>query len=122
MSNVFTLDSMREEIEREFAPFQISVDGQVLTLRNVLRLPKKEREVVYGLLDELGKKDEDVSGLTSTEKSAGIALKIIPVVADSKPLANSLVKQIEDDLALTLKVFSAWMEGTQAGEADGSES
>lgn len=123
MSNVFTLDSMREEIEKEFAPCQINLaDGKVVTLRNLLRVPKKNREEVYTLLDELAeaqKSDEDEStgSLLATEKSAQIALKIFPLVADSEKLGRQLVESIEEDLALTLRVFSAWMEGTQAGEA-----
>lgn len=124
MSNIFTLDSMREEIEKEFAPFQLTIDGKTLTLRNLLRVPKKHREEVYALLDELAAvsdKDEENS-LSSTEKSAQIALKILPLVADNEKLAGVLVANIEDDLALTLRVFSTWMGATQAGEAEGSQS
>jgi Ca2+-binding EF-hand superfamily protein len=119
-NNIFTLDAMREEIEREFAPFQLDIDGKTLTLRNLLRVPKKDREQVYSLLDELSKVgDSDSDGsLTSTELSAQIALKIIPLVSDNTKLANLLVENIEDDLALTLRVFSSWMGATQAGEAE----
>lgn len=125
MSNVFTLDSMREEIEKEFAPCQIDLaDGKVVTLRNLLRVPKKNREEVYTLLDELTEaqktsegEEEANASLLSTERSAQIALKIFPLVADSEKLGRQLVDSIEEDLALTLRVFSAWMEGTQAGEA-----
>jgi Ca2+-binding EF-hand superfamily protein len=115
---------MREEIEREFAPFQLDIDGKTLTLRNLLRVPKKDREQVYSLLDELSKVgDSDSDGsLTSTELSAQIALKIIPLVSDNTKLANLLVENIEDDLALTLRVFSSWMGATQAGEAEGLDS
>lgn len=124
MSNIFTLDSMREEIEREFAPFQVEMPGgKLLTLRNILRVPKKNRETVYEYLDQISeaqKDDEDTLG--STEKSAQIALQIIPLVADNEKLGRQLVEQIEDDLALTLRVFSKWMEGTQAGEAAPSQS
>jgi hypothetical protein len=122
MSNIFTLDSMREEIEREFAPFQLDIEGKTLTLRNLLRVPKKHREQVYALLDELSKvgDGENEGSLTNTEASAQIALKILPLVADNEKLANILVANIEDDLALTLRVFSTWMGNTQAGEAEGS--
>jgi hypothetical protein len=123
-SNIFTLDSMREEIEKEFAPFQLEIDGKTLTLRNLLRVPKKDREQVYGLLDELAKVGDSGGdgSLSSTEQSAQIALKIMPLVADNPKLANTLVENIEDDLALTLRVFSAWMGATQAGEAEGLDS
>ena len=119
MGNVFTLDSMREEIEKEFSPCQFELpDGKTVTLRNLLRVQKSNREQVYSLLDELSDlNSKEGSGLSETEKSAQIALKILPLVADSPKLGDRLVELIEEDLALTLRVFSAWMESTQAGEA-----
>ena len=120
-NNVFTLDAMREEIEKEFAPFQIEVDGEKLTLRNLLRVPKNRRDEVYGLLDELSAAQESDEGtLAVTEKSAQIALKIIPLVADKEKLARTLVERIEDDLALTLRLFNVWMEATQSGNSEDS--
>ena len=119
-NNVFTLDAMRSEIELEFAPFQMDLgDGKVVTLRNILRLPKKSRDAVYKLLDAMTElqKNEDDSGLANTEKSAELALQIIPLVADSEKLGKQLVEAIEEDLALTLRVFSSWM-GTDQGKAD----
>jgi hypothetical protein len=123
MSNVFTLDAMRSEIEHEFAPCQIELaEGKAVTLRNLLRVPKNNRELIYALLDELSEiqKSEDDKGLVSTEKSAQVALKILPLVADSEKLGRQLVESIQDDLALTLRVFSRWIENTQSGEAEGS--
>jgi hypothetical protein len=121
MGNIFTLDSMRDEIEREFAPFQIEVGGENLTLRNLLRVPKKNRDEVYGLLDEMTAAQDSVEGtLSATEKSAQIALRIIPLVSDNEKLARKLVEKIEDDLALTLRLFNVWMEATQVGNSEGS--
>ena len=120
-NNVFTLDAMREEIEKEFAPFQIEVDGEKLTLRNLLRVPKNRRDEVYGLLDDLSAAQESDEGtLSVTEKSAQIALKIIPLVADKEKLAHVLVERIEDDLALTLRLFNVWMDATQSGNSEDS--
>jgi len=121
-NNIFTLDAMRSEIEKEFAPFQLTIDGQTLTLRNLLRVGKKNREEVYALLDQLSAVSDDEGSLTSTEQSAQIALKILPLVADNEKLANILVENIEEDLALTLRVFSKWIGATQAGEHEGSQS
>lgn len=121
MGNIFTLDAMREEIEREFKPFQIELGGETLTLRNLLRVPKSKRDRVYGLLDELSDiQGSDEGALSVTEKSAQVALEVIPLVADNEKLARKLVEKIEDDLALTLRLFNVWMEATQAGEAEGS--
>ena len=123
-NNVFTLDSMRQEIEKEFAPCQFELpDGKTVTLRNILRLPKTARESVYELLDELAdlQKDDKNNGLSATEKSAAIALKILPLVADNEKRGDELVELIEEDLALTLRVFAVWMDGTSVGEPEGSQ-
>lgn len=123
-NNIFTLDSMRAEIEKEFAPFQIEVDGKKLTLRNLLRVGKNHRDEVYALLDELSEiQAGDEGALSITEKSAQIALRIIPLVSDDDALAAVLVERIEDDLALTLRLFNVWMEATQApNSGDSSDS
>lgn len=122
-SSIFTLDNLRREVEKEFAPFQIDVDGDKLTLRNLLRVPKNRRDEVYGLLDQMSAvQDSDEGTLSVTEKSAQIALQIIPLVADKEKLARTLVERIEDDLALTLRLFNVWMSATQPGEADSSPS
>lgn len=118
MSNVFSLDSMREEIEREFSPCSFELPGgKTVVLRNLLRVPRNDREKVYKLLDQLTDSSSDESGFSETERASQIALQVIPLVAEPQELGAKLVELIEDDLALSLRVFSVWMESTQAGEA-----
>lgn len=129
MSNVFTLDSMREEVEREFAPVTIDLGKGSVVLRHVLRIPKLRRDEVFGLITELetigNSVDEESDepqqeSFEDTDKMGDIALRLIGLVADDDKLGEVLVSQLEDDLALTLKVFEAWMSATQPGEADSS--
>jgi hypothetical protein len=122
MSNVFSLDSMREELERQFAPVTVEFEDKEVVLRSLLRISKSKREQVYALLDELTALQEDNAGLASTEDSAQIVLQILPLVADDEKLCRKMVEAIGDDLALALRVFSAWMDATQVGEADRSQS
>ena len=121
MSNVFTLDKLREDIEKEFAPVKIGLsDGTEVTLRNLLRLDKKDREAVLELLtslDGLEKADEDQSPET-IEKMLSVIHEILVLVAKEK--GRKLVNEIGDDLALTMKVLEAWTEATQPGEAQNS--
>ena len=110
----------------EVEPRALQAAQQVVSVVNLTRaaLVTADPGRRYALLDELAAvsdKDEE-SSLSSTEKSAQIALKILPLVSDNEKLANILVTNIEDDLALTLRVFSKWMAATQAGEAEGSQS
>ncbi|QDP44303.1 tail assembly chaperone [Mycobacterium phage Heathen] len=122
MSKIFTLDSFREEVEKEFAPVKIEVDADnSVVLRNLLRIPKGAREEIFGLLERMDKmsegKSEDEMTVEELEATAGIALRMIELVADTPAGGRILVESLEDDLALTLKVFEAWMEATNPGEA-----
>ncbi|QFG04599.1 tail assembly chaperone [Mycobacterium phage Keziacharles14] len=132
MGNVFTLDSVREEVEKEFAPVTVDM-GEVgsVILRNVLRVPKLRRDKVFKLIDELeattkddkGKAiPEDELGLEHMEKTAGIAVELIRLVSDNDKLADILCTTLEDDVAMALGVFGKWMEITQPGEAERSQS
>ncbi|AAN01778.1 tail assembly chaperone [Mycobacterium phage SoYo] len=130
MSNVFTLDSFREEADREFAPVKLELGGDdAVVLRNVLRIQKTRREEVFQLLEKLdsiakddeGKqREEDDLDASEMEAMGDIALRMIELVADNDALGSRLVDELRDDLALTLKVFEAWMNATQPGEAERS--
>ncbi|QGJ88777.1 tail assembly chaperone [Mycobacterium phage Yecey3] len=124
MGNVFTLDSVREEVEKEFAPVTVDMAEGSVVLRNVLRVPKLRRDKVFKLIDELeaATKDEDGNeiavealGMEHMEKTAGIAVELIRLVSDSDKLGEILCTALEDDVALTLAVFGKWMEVTQPG-------
>ncbi|UJD20865.1 tail assembly chaperone [Mycobacterium phage Zimmer] len=124
MGNVFTLDSVREEVEREFAPVTVDMAEGSVVLRNVLRVPKLRRDKVFSLIDSLdaATKDEDGKpipeeklGLEHMEKTAGIAVELIRLVADSDKLGEILCDILSDDVALTLAVFGKWMDTTQPG-------
>lgn len=118
MSNVFSLDSLREEVEKEFSPVAITVsDGTDITLRNLLRLPKKEREAVLAKLKELNKVGEDHDDDETPEEVDQLiehATQILMLVADN---GRKLIKELGGDLAVIMKVLEVWMETAQPGEA-----
>jgi hypothetical protein len=114
-NNVFTLDAMREEIEKKFAPVKIGLrDGSEVTLRNLVRLPKKDRVEVLGLLEGLEEdgKGDDVS-LDEVQDILDVVGKILPIVAESPARGRKLVSEIGDDYALTTKVLETWMGASQ---------
>jgi|APGre2960657404_1045060.scaffolds.fasta_scaffold06014_3 hypothetical protein len=117
MSNVFTLDSLREEVEREFAPVQIELsDGTVVTLRHLLRLPKSTRDKVIDTLKALETEEgeeQDVDGMIDA------ATAVLKMVADQ---GARLVKELDGDVTLTMRVLERWMKTTQPGEATTSDS
>ncbi|AXH48800.1 tail assembly chaperone [Mycobacterium phage Steamy] len=131
MGNVFTLDSVREEVEKEFAPVTVDMAEGSVVLRNVLRVPKLRRDKVFKLIDDLDAATKDADGKPIPEEELGFehmertaesAIELIRLVADSDKLAEILCTVLEDDVALALAVFGKWMEVTQPGEAERSQS
>jgi len=121
MSNVFTLDALREEVEREFAPVEIVVsDGTTVTLRNLLRLSKTERDVVVAKLKVLETIDKDAESAEDSNEIdllADTAAEILALVADH---GDKLIKELDGDVSVILKVLNVWMGSTQPGEAQPS--
>lgn len=119
MSNVFTLDALRADIEREFAPVRIALsDAESVVLRNLMRLAKKERDQVLALLTELEPlTTAEASDASTMERVADIAGQILALVSDDKTLGRKLLGSVKDDVTLVLRLFQKWMEATQPGEA-----
>lgn len=116
MGSVFTLDSLREEAQKKYAPITIDLGDKTVELRSLLRLPKKERGVAFDLLKAIeendGNSSEGVEFLTEN------GLKLLSTVADDGP---AIVKALGDDLSLILEVLAVWMDGSQPGEAGSSQ-
>lgn len=116
MSNVFTLDSMREEADNEFAPMKVEVGADTVSLRSILRLNKKNRETVMGLLRDMNS-EEKSGGLEDIDRIVGSIEKVIELVADNpKPL----LKAADGDFAILKNILESWVEATQVGEAENS--
>ncbi|GAB4588739.1 phage tail assembly protein [Nocardia sp. IFM 10818] len=119
MGNIFTLDSLREELENEYAPIKIPLsNGVEAVLPSILRLDKATRKNVTKALKEIDKfqdsKPDDLDGMED------LVRKVLNLVAGEQ--GSQLLTDLGDDLALTMRVFSRWMEGSQPGEAPGSPS
>lgn len=116
MGNVFTLDSLREEVEKTYAPVKIGLaDGYEITLVNLLRLPKKQREVALANLKRLEGGDESES--LDFDDMAAVATDVLAAVADD---GKRLAKEIDGDAGLAFKILEIWMGATQPGEAESS--
>lgn len=143
MSNVWDLDSMREEIEQEFQPFQMTVAGQTIVLRNPIRMPKKERKALQEALEELNKmttevtavqdqiekSEKDETGETPMpefdsvefeERILAASKQVLRLAAGGKE-GTLLVNALGDDLQLTQKLIQRWGEVVKPGEASSSE-
>lgn len=125
MSNVFTLDSLREETKKKFAPFKIRLtDGSEVSLSSMLRIPAEDRKAVRKALDEVSDLSEADDTPESIESMIEAISKILNVIAD-KPA--KLLSELDDEdpqvkVMLMSKVVLAWAKETQLGEASNSPS
>jgi hypothetical protein len=125
MSNSYSLSALIEDLDREFAPYKLEIgEGDTLVLRNLLRVSDRERAAVteaLQVIDEVQSKDEDgkdQSPEDAAKMSAAVADILRAVTADSK--GDRLVRVINGDLLLAMKILNGWMEATQPGEAQNS--
>jgi hypothetical protein len=126
MSNTFSLDDLREEVERDFAPVEIELsDGSTVTLRNLLRLPRKDRDAVMRLITEMqdlndaAQDDKGEAEASDVDELVDTASQILSLVADN---GKKLIKELDGDLTLTMRVLERWMESTSAGKPQPSAS
>ncbi|EFV12942.1 phage tail assembly protein [Segniliparus rugosus] len=119
MSNVYTLDTLREELEAKYAPVRLRLPGESdpIVLKGLLRLGKKDRDEVLRLINALEDSDADEGAsldAAALDKQFETVVSVLTIVSGRH---KTLAKALDDDIALALRVFELWMEGTQPGEA-----
>lgn len=116
MGTSFTLDSLREEVEKKYAPIDIVFpDESKVELHSLLRLPKKKRDSVLESLKALEKiEEEDEDAVAEMVK---VISSVLTLIADDGP---KLLKALDGDLALSMRILEAWLAASQPGEAKNS--
>jgi hypothetical protein len=112
----FTLDSIREAAEKKYGSTDIPFgEGKVVRLLNPLRLEKEKRKALMSIQDRLEEEGEEVD-------QEDVLADAIRLVADDKKMADALLKEIGDDLAVLAEIFSTYTGEAQVGEASASQS
>lgn len=123
MSNVITLDSIREEVEKEFAPLKVGLsDGTEAVLKSLVRLNEKARKAVLAelkVIEEVTSREDDATEADDVSALIAAIGKVLELVCDK---GRQLAKEIDGDLLVSMKLLTQWMEATQAGEAQNSPS
>lgn len=125
MSNVFTLDAMRDEIVRRYAPTEIDLgDGDFVELKSILRLTEKDRKAVLAAIEEInalevGEDDDDEAAAEWAEAVIDSCAKIFRLVSSSP---KKLVAKLDHEdptikASLYTAVLTRWVGDTQVGEA-----
>jgi hypothetical protein len=124
MSNVFTLDSLRAETIRRYAPTQVDLgDGDVVELKSILRLGEKDRKAVLDAIEEIN--DLEYSDETEDDLAEWADLvseacgKVFKLIASSP---KKLVARLDhEDPAIRANLHTAvltrWVGESQLGEA-----
>ena len=127
MSNTFTLDALREETIRRYAPTKVELsDGSTVELRNILKLSETDRKEVISVVEEINSSDLEDDGDVEdwSEKVCESVTKILRLICKSP---KKLIAELEhDDLqikaSMYIAVLSRWISESQLGEAKPSPS
>jgi hypothetical protein len=113
----FTLDDIRAEAERRYAPTVVELsDGTNCTLENILNLDDKTSNKVEKALKDLSATGEDDDkDVGSIRESATTLLTLIGGKNGAK-----LVEELDGNLARIMIVIEHWTSSTQVGEASPS--
>ncbi|AXH46768.1 tail assembly chaperone [Mycobacterium phage Acolyte] len=129
MSNVFTLDSLREETIRQFEPTKIELsDGSKVELKSILKIGEKAREAAMAVVDELQEipepeDDEDEEAVE--EYAEAICEAVAKIFRLVTPKYKRLLAELDHEdpqikATLHTSVLNRWIKGSQLGEAESS--
>lgn len=112
MSNVFTLESLNDELNTKYGPFVFQAGKQKFELPPLLRLPETERDVAFDLI----RSSEEVQESGDLKEMQNLFEKLLKVlVRDNK--GEALVELLGHDLLAMQVLIQKWTEKTQPGEA-----
>lgn len=115
MTNAYTLDSLKAELEKRYAPVEIQVGNTKVTLRNLLRLDKEKRTEVMAAIEKSNAADSSTA--EGFDAMLDNLISVLRAVAD-KP--DVLEKGIGSDLGLAMYLVELWTGATQPGEVSNS--
>lgn len=110
----FTLNNLREEVSRKYAPTVIENGDDAYTLPNLLQMPSKQRKAVLDLIDKF-----EGSESVDYDSQFEVFSEIIEVGVEGGK-GKELLELLGDNAALVVEIVTSWMEGTQVGEAEPS--
>lgn len=126
MTNTFTLDAIREETLRRYAPTKVELpDGSTVVLKSILKLKEKSRAEVLKLVDEI----PELSDVEDDDDIEDYAERLCSVVGKIFALITSQPQKIMDGLdhddpeikaSLYTSLLNKWIGSSQLGEAKSS--
>ena len=109
----FSLDTLKAEVEKKYAPTVIETADSEFVLQNMMQLPAAKRKKVLSLTDKLEDEEMDF------DQQIGMFQQIVEIVEDNGK-GKELLKLVGDNTALLIDIATLWMESSQVGEAEQS--
>jgi hypothetical protein len=110
MSNVFTLESLNDELNTKYGNFEFHAGKNKFVLPPILRLPESERDVAIALLHDTEDAQSDLKAMQTLLENL---LRI--VVRDNK--GDALIELLDHDILRMQILIEKWTAKTQPGEA-----
>lgn len=128
MSNVFTLDALRQETIRRYAPTEVDLgDGETVELKSLLRLREKDRKAVVAAIEEItdleiGDEDSEEAVEEWSEAVSEACSKIFRVIATAPKKLTAKLDHEDPTIKANLHtaVLTRWIGESQVGEAESS--
>jgi hypothetical protein len=118
MSNTYSLEDLKKDLDVEFAPVRLTLGDDEFVLRNMMRLPDSQRTAVLTAMQVVGN-DTDKEDAEAVNRMSHALTEILTNLPDDNK-GSKLVEFVGGDLSFGLKILSLWTEHTQPGEAQNS--
>ena len=113
----YSLAQLKADVDKIYAGLDLEIgDDDVITLKNILRLPEGDRGTVTELLNKINEASED-NDLNAIAKHT---FEVLEIAAGTR--GADLIAVLGDDVALAMDILGKWSEQTQVGEAEPSQS
>lgn len=120
MSNIFTIEDLKAEIETRYAPLVFKVGDQEFTLQSLLMVDEKVRAEVQNRLKSLTESADDKQEVSEADTIEVLKFVLSSVTRDRKGAA--LCRALGNSLVMYSTLMEKWQEATQPGEASNSPS
>lgn len=104
------LSDIQAAADKEYAPVELDLSDRTIELRTPLRLSKAERKKLSAALSA-----EDAEDPIDTLEEA------FRILASNKADGNQLIKELNGDLVVAIRLFKDYTEESQLGEALSSD-
>lgn len=114
----FSLSDLKSAVDKKYAPTIVENGSDTYTLQNLLQLPNESRDTVVELIKKIS--DDDESGEDSEDFNVTDELEVFSDIIRTVEVngkGQELIDLLGENTAMLIELGSAWMNGSELGEA-----